>query len=259
MLRIRRRLAAAFVVLLVLSAWVTALPAGAAPPLQEDNVIAYGEVKSGEITDRAFEQEWTFEGEAGDIVGISVKCDGFSGYVIMLDSEAEVIAEIDAFTAFDYQVSQFYVMELPADGAYTVIVTRQGGRTGTGTGSYELQLDEATPLVWGVPATLTFDPKEHAVVYSVFRTDAAQEIQLDYSVVSGEFRPEVTVVQPIINDRGTAELKKLCTAYGEFLTAGKLMVALPEEGLYVITIDPAWGSTSPQAASAYEVTISPAE
>ncbi len=255
---IRRVASATFAILLLFSTWAMTLPAWAAPSMQEENVIHYGETKNGELTNREFEQPWTLEGKAGDIIAFSAICEGFSGYLFLQNSEAEILAEVDVFTAFDFGANPFYVMKLPADDTYAIIVTRQGGRTGSGEGKYDLKLEKMALTPWTIPTTINFDPEEHALVYVVFEVDAPQVIQLDYKAVFGDFRPELSLAIADQDDMGKAKLNPLFTVSGSNLKAGVFSIELPSAGLYLVTFERGWGSYENEPG-VYDITINPAE
>ncbi|NWF70654.1 MAG: pre-peptidase C-terminal domain-containing protein [Chloroflexi bacterium] len=118
--------------------------------------IAYGETAEGEITNRTFAEEYVFEGNAGDIVTISMVDTSRQGtldpLVILIGQNGREIARNDDHTegdlpnALDSQITEF---ELPEDGVYLIIATRFQGANGSSTGDYELTLDaevsEPTP------------------------------------------------------------------------------------------------------------------
>jgi len=112
--------------------------------------IEYGDTVEGEITDDAVYVYYSFEGEEGDVVTITLVDTSRSGdldpYVGLVDESGEVIAENDDAErgarlpdSFDSQITEF---ELPDDGTYVIIATRYGFEDGTGEGEFELTLEE---------------------------------------------------------------------------------------------------------------------
>jgi hypothetical protein len=117
--------------------------------------IEYGDVVRGEITNETFEELWVFEGQAGDVVTITMRAlDGASldPTLILLRPDGALARENDdAAAAGTNEIgqldSQIVEYELREDGTYTIVATRFGGSDEVGgEGRYELSLVEgATP------------------------------------------------------------------------------------------------------------------
>ena len=100
--------------------------------------IAYGDTVEGEVTNAEFEVPYRFTGAAGDVVQVRMVVDDSGDFyeptLILLDADNAVVASIEAW----YEA--LLLMPLPADGEYTILASRFGGRTGTAEGGYTLTL-----------------------------------------------------------------------------------------------------------------------
>lgn len=91
---------------------------------------------------------YTFEGKAGDSITLTLRSAEFDAYLELLGVDGKPLAVNDdagvpseSLSATDAQIAAF---RLPADGRYTVRVTRFGRETARGAfGSYALQLSRA--------------------------------------------------------------------------------------------------------------------
>jgi hypothetical protein len=129
---------------------ILAVMGSALPVLAQGDVttIEAGTLISGAITTDAPEILYTFEGEAGDTITISMWAvdPGLDSYLIlMLPDGTEIARDDDSGGNLNSLIGPF---SLPEDGAYTVKATRFGGLDGSSTGGFELQLlnVEVAPL-----------------------------------------------------------------------------------------------------------------
>jgi hypothetical protein len=122
---------------------------GSGGDVGEAEAIEYGDTVEGEITDDQFAVVYSFEGEEGDVVTITMVDTSRNGeldpYLILLDENGEVIAENDDAERgarlpddLDSQIAEF---ELPEDGVYTIVATRYQFEDGAGEGEFELTLE----------------------------------------------------------------------------------------------------------------------
>jgi hypothetical protein len=115
---------------------------------QAGGSIAYGETVTGNITDAEPVQAWTFEGQAGDVVTITMDATelasgGLDSYLQLLSPAGEILIENDDASATTVNAA-IVDFTLPEDGTYTINATRFGLETGLATGEYELTLLLAT-------------------------------------------------------------------------------------------------------------------
>ena len=104
-------------------------------------ILAADETVTGTITNEDFEQRFSFNADAGDVVTIELRADNseLDPLLQVLTPDGTVLAENDDedFISTD---SLIEALELPADGTYTVVATRFNGESGLSTGDYVLLL-----------------------------------------------------------------------------------------------------------------------
>lgn len=108
-----------------------------------DLTLSYGETVTGTLDNTTFEQRYTFEGTAGDVVSADMALVVGSGNLdtklTLLDPVGEVVAENDdvELTTTNSRLSE---ISLPTTGTYTLVATRFDGENGFTAGDYELTL-----------------------------------------------------------------------------------------------------------------------
>ncbi len=154
-----------------------------------ENTLSYGGTLEGEISDREFEIEYSFESTEADIIIIQViPEDAFSGFsqptVILLDGDFDILETVDAGLS-----AATLIYEIPEDGTYNIIVTRQDGRSGESTGTYTLSLDVVQFLSTNeVIETTSFSSQP-----TYFAIRASNPTDLRYIKLSGDFYPALTL------------------------------------------------------------------
>jgi hypothetical protein len=130
--------------------WDTVLAQGDAetPPANAERRIAYGETAYNEVTSDAPVVTYSFEGQAGDIVSITMirgECGrDFDPFVALQSPDGIRLAEDDN-TGPD-RSAKIIAYELPKTGTYTILATRSGGADGRSTGDFHLFLDTVNPV-----------------------------------------------------------------------------------------------------------------
>jgi hypothetical protein len=135
--------------LLVAGLFVVVLPAMA------QDAIELGQEIEGEITNRDYEFEYTFSGSEGQLISIEMKPAADSQLdpeVFLYDSENELLAVNDDFS---YPTS-LILISLPADGEYTVVASRNDGRSGSSEGEYVLTVSEPEAMELGADYEATY-------------------------------------------------------------------------------------------------------
>ncbi|NDJ74800.1 MAG: redoxin family protein [Chloroflexi bacterium] len=125
----------------------------ARPPIQDDpQPIAYGETVSGVLDDANYEDVWTFEGAAGDVITLVMtrmvdEPGSLDGYMVLTDPAGEVLAVQDDFE--ENLMPTLENVQLPADGIYAITATRFGFAMGASAGEYTLSLElvEQVPVL----------------------------------------------------------------------------------------------------------------
>lgn len=116
-------------------------PANAAPLRQDGLWIRYNETVSGTITDASSEQEWQFEGSAGDLLLIDLRAvgGGLDPYLTLLGPDGSSLRTDD--DGGDGSNARIGPYQIPDDGIYTVLAARYSG-----TGEYSLELTDLRTL-----------------------------------------------------------------------------------------------------------------
>jgi len=108
--------------------------------------LEYGVEVYGTITERDYEDRWTFQGAEGDEITLMLEATSGSyldPFLQILDSDTNELASSDDY---GYSVnSRIEGFELPSSGTFTVIATRYGAFQGNSTGDYALLLAHGVP------------------------------------------------------------------------------------------------------------------
>ncbi|MBN1566078.1 MAG: hypothetical protein JXA10_19720, partial [Anaerolineae bacterium] len=126
---------------------------------QEEGILTYGRVVSGEITDTTFREFWTFRGTRGDVIDaiMSATSGDLDTYLSLISPQGDVLVSTDfGSTGTD---AALFAVTLPTTGNYSLSARRAGGNfgeSGTTQGTYNLALTlrqagsedvEPTPLM----------------------------------------------------------------------------------------------------------------
>jgi hypothetical protein len=124
------------------------------PEAAAGGALAYGDEFTGELTDDANEQVWTFEGSEGDVVTITMISDDFDPLLELYtaagyeDNDAPLLVNDDAESFELGTDSQIPGFQLPEDGEYVIVATAFSG-----DGEYEISLEEGgDPVLQGQAA-----------------------------------------------------------------------------------------------------------
>lgn len=201
------------------------------PVYAQENILTYGDEVEGEITNRAFEVEYTFKGEAGDVVLIQmIPEDTFRGLsnpsIILLDEDNNVLETVGA--AFG---TATLIYDLEKDGNYIILATRRDGRTGDSQGAYTLMLDKLEVFEGSGQVEATID--NESTLFFAVRTDST--FTLTYTRTGGTFYPTVVISQLVDSFFGNSNLGELAVLSGSRLASGSLVVE-PEGDLYIVTV-----------------------
>ncbi|MBN1967268.1 MAG: pre-peptidase C-terminal domain-containing protein, partial [Anaerolineae bacterium] len=119
----------------------------AAPQAAEASFsLALGETVSGTLDDTNPEDRWTFTGHSGEaITAIMTRAidepGGLDGYLILQGPDGGTLAEVDDYGSD--VMPRLDAFSLPADGEYTLVVTRFGFAEGFSEGEYALTLQDS--------------------------------------------------------------------------------------------------------------------
>jgi hypothetical protein len=207
----------------------------------------------GEITNAEFEVEYTFTGTAGSVVIINMPTldeDGYSndlsGQIILLDSSNSVVAD----TANDYNFDVALVTQLPADDEYTVIATREDGRSGDTEGTFEIEL--IVPEILGMDSSITGTASsEGGAEYYVINSE--EDFILLYTKTAGDYDPEISISTL---SESNSDLEDYAAASGKL---DRIAMGDMAAGVYIVKIDEAFFSFYFDEVTAdYEIAVTSA-
>ncbi len=208
---------------------------------QQSTILSYGTPVTGAIDDTTFTQDWTLNTASADRVQVTVTRS--NGNLIpdvqILDATGNAIA--DSYGAdHSYAAAQIDDYTFPNRGEYTVAVSRDGGETGSTSGSYtltviplgtadtnpnnqtmmgELQADTS------VEGEITATHWQHLYTYNA---QAADIIQVIAKRTSGTLYPVVEIRD--------ANGESMRTGYNDNTTADTGSYELPSAGQYTIAV-----------------------
>jgi len=194
--------------------------------------IAYGESVQGAISNESFEKAYSFEGAQGDVVIIEMKAVEVFGdlsqpEVLLLDATNNLLGASDTYGDVTFAA------KLPADGSYTILATREDGRSGDSVGEFILSLSKPDVLSLDTPTNGTIDSESTA--FYVY--ESANSFTLSYER-SGDFSPEVAI--NIIGQDG--DLESIGSLTGNQVRSGVLGIESASNSItstYVITLEEA--------------------
>ncbi len=149
------RLACMLIVLVALM--LPASLAQAAPPFQqkggEITPIYLGDVVSGALSNARYEVVYSYDGQAGEVISVSMTSAGMvDPYLALYDaypSQNPLAYDDDGGGATDALINGY---QLPATGRYYIVATRFGRETGSTTGDYTLSLMSGSVSMSSGPA-----------------------------------------------------------------------------------------------------------
>lgn len=127
---------------------VLALTAGASLGLMAAPVQAEQPILQTEGTIVPAEERYTFDGQAGQVVAITLDSDDFDPVLVLFDAAGEEIAFNDDF---GNTLNSKIVAELPEDGTYTVLARSYSGQGG----DFQVMVRLATPFEAALAAAET--------------------------------------------------------------------------------------------------------
>ncbi|NWG18642.1 MAG: PPC domain-containing protein [Chloroflexi bacterium] len=150
--------------------------------------ISIGQTVSGALTDAAPSAAYSLEGRAGELVSIGLSSDDFDAYLRVLDpSGLELASDDDGGSGLNARIA---LLQLPADGTYTILAESLNGDTGSYTlvvSAVTIQPIEYTQVVEGTLAD------ESVTIYR-FRGQQGDVITL--SADSNTFDAYLSLLQP---------------------------------------------------------------
>jgi len=149
---------------------------GSAALAQGEQTITFGQTVEGVLSSETGTVEYTFAGEQGQFVRITMlQVDSMDPYLRLLDADGNVLAEDDdSAGSLNSRIGPY---RLPANGTYTIVATSLGGRD---AGTFTLSLDTVTVqrIEYGQRITGELNPDEPQVEYS-FSAEAGDVVSID--------------------------------------------------------------------------------
>ncbi len=217
---------------------------------QEDvPVVEYGQVVSGQITNRTFEVEYGFAGAEGDVILAEMKpVEGASNNfhspaIVLLDADYNVLE-----TANGYSLGVTLFAQLPASGEYSLLATRQDGRAGDSVGEFTLKLSKLRMLKDGE----TVGGKAHPQTIDYYAVETRIPFTVAYERKTRGFYPQVGIA--VIRDYGLYEIASL---KGETLVSGAIGIApeTPDSQLYIVMVQSTSYYGDSQETVEYAITL----
>ena len=203
----------------------------------DGGAIEYGQTVDGELSEDAPAITYTFTGEEGTSITVTLISEDFDTYLTLLDEDgAELSADDDSAGNLDSRIGPF---SLPADGDYTVVAQSYAFRNGSGSasGDFTLTLDtfETEVIEYGetIEGALTANALEALYFFS-----GAEGDSVIIRLSSDDFDSYLTLSDPggfelISNDDSGGNLNSLIGPY-----------ILPQTGDYMITARSLSGSST---------------
>lgn len=198
---------------------------------QEAVKLAYGDIARGEITNSTFELEYVFAGQAGDIVVIEIAgdaesySDAIEPMLFVIDPNGtQIIESEDGLPLKIATVS----LVLPEDGAYTIIATREDGRSGEDEGNFILRLMQPQALLPGEVIEGRVDGETGNQYYVVVGEEAPTiHFRMNTAV---RFAPQFTI-------RDAANYEDLLAYYVALTTASSGSISIANGEFYLVGVE----------------------
>ncbi len=191
--------------------------------------LAYGDTVEANMTATEYEFEYTFTGTAGDVIIIDFQpVDQFGDLddpVIVLTNADGVVAS--TVNAFSFGEATLFT-QLPGDGDYTILATREGGVAGESVGEFTLTLLVAEVLEPGAVVSGSSANDERLNYYTV---NTESNFAVSYVKTGGDMPVDV-----ILNtiDEESADLEELGLLRGAAITEG--IFGVFPGGLYILSV-----------------------
>jgi hypothetical protein len=220
--------------------------------------ISYGQTVSGLIDSFDTSDEWTFQGNVGDVITVSMLGSGVDSYLILRDPQGiELITDDDSGGNLNSLISGY---TLPSSGTYTIVATRFGQATGGSTGSYTLTLTFGTasvtpggPITGGGPIDYgdtvvgeiaSFDP-EDAWTFDGTQGDL---VTITMSATGGNLDSYLTLLDP--QGLEVAYNDDCCGSYNSQIA----FFSLPSSGEYTVVAS-RYGQATGSSTGTYELNL----
>lgn len=211
-----------------ITAFILAL---AAFGVQAQDAITAGEPAKGELTEKDYAVEYTYEGKADEVIIVTLApVDTFGDLnnpsIVVRDASGTDLVRYDGYG------KTTLVTQLPEDGTYTIVATRQDDAAGTSVGEFTVTVEQPKELAAGDSVDMNITSEE--TNYFVYRGDA--DFVLSYAR-EGEYAPEFTI-NTLDTDVTPGSLDTVAVVGGKLATQGTVGV-IPGKTVYVIKVSQA--------------------
>ncbi len=222
------------IVSLIILVLLTALGAGAA--VAQDKIpLEMGQWVSGTISDTAYEVKYTISAKKDQLIMLEmVPKPGtydLDPDVLIRNSDGDVLAQNDDFS---YPLS-IALLQIPADGTYTVLATRSGGKGGSSTGDYLIRASSVEPLKPGTKQDVTITSNYDKDIPNDFVIAPASDgpVKIGFSQKAGDLFASLQISEWIDDSYPNTVLGMTDTAG---VTAATFSVNLKSGTYYILTI-----------------------
>ncbi len=233
---------------------ISVTPSG---PITGGGPLNYGDIVVGEITPYDPADAWTFRGQQGDLVTISMRATGgnLDSYLRLSDSQGlEVAANDDCCGSYDSQIALY---SLPASGTYTITATRYGQATGNSSGTYELELtletiggpdQQGTEIAYGETVEGRINDADPSDTW-LFEGEAGDVVTIAMRATNGNLDPLLYLYNPQGSQLAANDDS------GRSLDAAIVSFRLPSSGTHTI-LATRFGGPGGYSSGSYELTLS---
>ena len=215
-----------------------------------DSELSYGDEVSSAITNEAFQRDYTFEGQSGDVITIAVVATSgnLDTMLQLYGPDGDLIDENDDTSIADTN-SRLEAITLPQSGEYTIVVTRFRGEDGFSMGDFRLTLAESEGAETdAITFTGTITNASFRAEFS-FDGQAGDVVTIDVAATSGNLDTTLTLIAPdgtAIAENDDASLQTTDSRLADF--------ELPMGGTYTIQVG-RFGDASGPSTGDFTVTV----
>jgi len=206
--------------------------------------LQFDQPVQGTISDSSYEQTYTFQGTAGQLILIAMDAveDDYEldPALLLNDASGNRLSENDDFgSGFNAMIAY----ALTEDGTYTVIATRSGGSTGSGGGDFTLTLSEAELFQPGSTVEAVINSNYELAKPNIYfiKPNADGTWALSFNQPGGDLYASISLVT---TDSEEGEIHVLDIEGTGGVRSGTMNVDLIANQIYILTVEQSWYSYS---------------
>jgi hypothetical protein len=224
------------------------------PAAEGPQAITYGDTLNGTINDELASQVYTFTGKAGEQVQITMEAAANSSldcYLELQDANGATVQANDDIDPGVIRSSQI-VVELPADGTYTIIASRYVGPDADPTsGAYQISLKredenvvsgagsganaQINPLGYGQTEIGEINDQQYMLFY-VFDGAAGDVVTIQIDSLTGNLDSVLHLYQSV-NGQWVEIANNDDSPFGNTYDALLQNIVLPQTGKYLVVVN----------------------